>query len=235
MPETTQRKKPQQRLFQIHNLVRRVATRGARQRAAGRHRMNLLLGGGLVRVVRGRYTTVSESVIRRLHRELTEKEEAGMLKVTDHTGRRVNLTNLKPVEDLPAPEKKPEPPLDSAANDKSFEHGVGESKPQFEGGKAVNEELPPPAALQEDIPEGHEEVEEVATEELTSDIPEGIDDEETPDTSSDVTEELVNAVYESGTRKELEIEAAKLGVDPEEGNKKDLARRLAEAGYQPKE
>lgn len=143
-----------QTFYQIHNLVRRVATRDVRVRQPRRSRFNLLLGGGLVRVVRGRHATVAESVIRKLLPELIKREKKGELKVTTATGVRVDLLTLTPVETQAPTPPKPNPPLDNAKNDPP---SAGAHVPTVEGGKAASEELRRPSVLENQIPEGVEE------------------------------------------------------------------------------
>ncbi len=191
--------------YKIHNMSRAVETRHLRAASsAQRAPKKLLLGGGVVRVLRGRPATVAERALRRMLPELVKREARGELKVTNMAGQRVDLSTLKPIEP-PAPEEpKPNPPLDSAANDKQ---NVGEHKPQHVGGAAAGQKLETPAVVTSGVPEGSEEP----------------------------SAELVEAIYESGTRKELERVAASLGVDPDDGNKTDLATRLAQAGYTPPE
>lgn len=186
-------------VYKIHNLCRAVETRPLRAAAtAKRAPKKLLLGGGLVRVVRGRPMPVTESVVRKLQPELLEKEKLGWLKVTTEGGLRVDITTLKAVEEALPEEPKPKPKLDSAADDSKYP--VGESMPEHKGGAALDEKLPIPSVIQPDIPEGKVDAQ---------------------------------AIYESGTRSELDKEAEKMGLSTE-GNKSDVAARLAEAGYVPK-
>lgn len=204
MAEETKKRVPKPpEIFHIHSMVRSVETRLQRAQSPTRHRFTQLLGGGLVRLVRKRPVPVAKALLLKLLPELVEKERLGLLKVTLPNGQRVDLSTLKPAEPPTPVEKKPERKLDSAADDKTFEHGVGEHKPQLPGGKAVSEPLDTPAVLV-DIPEGEVEV----------------------------TDELVQAIYDSGTRGDLDEVAESLELSTE-GNKRDVARRLAEAGYKP--
>lgn len=254
MPAKPKTKRPQ-RLFQIHNLVRRVETRTHRQQAASRHRMNLLLGGGIIRVVRGRFATVGESVIHRLLPELVEKEAAGMLMVTDNNGRRIDLRTGDVAENLPPVPPLPAPPLDSAANDKTFEHGVGQHIPQHSGGSAMTQSVDQPAAIRPEIPEGFEEEPELEEEPTNpaDALPEGTeqvvetevvtvvdvtepeepaDPEPSVDNTTESDEDRVQRIYDSASRAKLEGIAKEMKLDTS-GNKRDLAKRLAEAGYKP--
>jgi hypothetical protein len=168
------KKVPAPELFKIHSMVRDVSTRLHRAKAPKRHRFNLLLGGGLVRVVRKRATTVTKSTLQRLLPELLKKEEQGMLKVTDMIGRRIDLNTFQVVEEAPPEEVLPHPPLDTAATDHAYP--VGQQMPNVEGGVPAAQELDTPEALRRELPEGEDDEEEVLTE-----LPEGTDDDnETP-------------------------------------------------------
>jgi len=195
-------------LYQIHNVVREVTTRLTRAKQARRTRMTMLLGGGLLRVPRGRYVTVAEAMVRRLLAELTKKEEEGAVKVTTPDGRRIDLKTLKPLSPVATPAPLPQPPPDSAANDKTFEHGVGEGKPQMPGGRALSEDVKVPEVLNTALPEG---VEEGPNEDL---------------------EAIAQDIYDGGwSHRELkEVVAPDYGVDDLSGNKMALAKRLAAAG-----
>lgn len=152
--------------FQIHSLVRRVETRHQRMLSAERHRFSMLLGGGLLRVIRRRPTTVTKGVIEKLLPELLEKEKRGMLMVTTLQGQRIDLGTLKAIEGLPPVAPMPEPPLDSVENDETFEEGVGEARPQMPGGLPMTASVELPAVLQEKIEAVQEEPVVTATAEL---------------------------------------------------------------------
>lgn len=148
--------------YQIHSLVRKVETRHHRMLSAERHRFSMLLGGGLLRVIRRRPTTVTKGMIEKLLPELTEKEKRGMLMVTTLQGQRVDLATLAPIEGLPVTAPLPDPPLDSAEDDESFEAGVGEPLPQIPGGLAQTAEVELPAVLAERVEAAKDEEPEVA-------------------------------------------------------------------------
>lgn len=240
---------PKDSVLLIHNMVRRQETRLQRATSPERHRMNLILGGGLVRVPRGRYVPVAKSLVKRMARELIEKEKLGLLKVTTVTQQRVDIDTLVPVEELPVSAPLPNPPLDSASNDLTFEHGVGNPVPNIEGGKGEGEEVDRPGVLDQELPDGdEEELEEEA--EVPSDEPvdpapslEAAEEEPTPEASPEAPVEepavaaedvtaLANGLYENYTSKELVAIAESLELETS-GNKKALAARLAEAGYHP--
>ncbi len=143
-------------LFKIHNTVRDVQTRVVRKMAPTRHCRVLLLGGGLIRVVRKRPAIVAPSIIKRLLPELMALEKAGRVKVTDMAGRRMDLETGQLAELPPAP-KPPTKVLDSAANDPAFEHGVGQDMPPMLGNEAEQADVEPPTVLERDFPEGKDE------------------------------------------------------------------------------
>jgi hypothetical protein len=144
-------------LYKIHNTVRDVQTRVVRAVSPTRHCRVLLLGGGLIRVVRKRPAIVALPILKRLVPELIELEKVGRAKVTDMAGRRLNLETGELAELPPAP-KPPTKVLDSAANDPAFEHGVGQDMPTMQGNEAEQAEVEPPAILERDFPEGEDEV-----------------------------------------------------------------------------
>lgn len=179
MAEKKTKKVPAPELFKIHSLVRDVSTRLHRARSPKRHRFNLLLGGGLIRVVRKRATTVTKATLQRLLPELLEKEALGMLKVTDMIGRRVDLNTFKVLEEAPPEEVLPHPPLDTAATDHAYP--VGQSMPNLEGGVPAAQELPTPEALQRELPDGEDE--DAEEEDSLQELPEGTD--ETPESEAE--------------------------------------------------
>jgi hypothetical protein len=199
-------------VYKIHNMSRSIETRSLRAAStAVRAPKKLLLGGGTVRVVRGRPATVTEAVLRRMQPELIKREGRGELKVTNAHGLRVDLTTLKPMEAPPVAPPKPNPPLDSAADDNKYP--IGEDMPQHPGGAGRNENLEVPAVVGSSVPEGSEETEEMTEEAFDA---------------------LVEAIKESATSKVLAGKAADRNLSTE-GNKTDIATRLAEAGYEPGE
>lgn len=210
--------------YKIHNMSRAIETRSLRAASSAvRAPKKLLLGGGTVRVLRGRPATVTEAALRRMQPELLKREERGELKVTDIHDRRVDISTLKPMEDAPVDPPKPAPKLDSAADDNKYP--IGEGQPQHPGGAALTDKLDVPAVITDNIPEGNEEPEPVS--------------EPSPETAPvPATEEslasVVQAIYDSGTSKSLKAQAAEMGLSTE-GNKTDVATRLAEAGYSPEE
>jgi hypothetical protein len=147
--------------YKIHNMSRSIETRHLRAAStAQRAPKKLLLGGGIVRVVRGRPATVTEVALKRMLKELQDKEKLGWLMVTTPTGLRVDLDTLKPLEGPPVTAPKPHPPQDTAATDNKYP--VGQDMPQHPGGAARSEDLELPAVVNPDIPEGKEDLTVVA-------------------------------------------------------------------------
>lgn len=208
-PKAEKHRQEKPEVFHIHSLVRSTETRLQRAQAPSRHRFKQLLGGGLIRLVRRRPVPVAKALVLRLLPELVQKEKEGLLKVTTPDGRRVDLSTLKPAEPVKTAAPKPQPPLDSAENDQSFEEGVGIPMAQAPGGVPQGVELPLPAAARG--------------------LPEGVDDESEV-TPPENVEEAAQRLYDGNTKAQL-VEIAKgLGVDSD-GNKMDVAQRLADAGY----
>ena len=218
--------KPKSVLYKIHNVVRDQATKLTRTKQPRRPRMTLLLAGGVLRIQRGRYQVVTEALVRQLAPALIAAEKAGSVKVTTMGDQRVDIDTLQPLERAATPAALKKAPLDSAANDQSFASGVGEGKPTMPGGKALSQELPVPAILPPQMSEAEEEAAEEADQ--LSESTE-VAEEAAPVT---VDPALTEAVYNSGTAKELTAKALELGLSVE-GNKRDVAGRLAAAGYVP--
>lgn len=142
--------------FRIYSLVREKETKLQRVTSPTRHRFNQILGGGLVRVVRKRPTTVTRSMLERLLPEVKLKEAAGILMVTDMVGNRIDLNTMAPTKKALAPNMTPNFPLDDAARDQTYPQGVGNALPNIPGGKALTTDAEVPVLLSPDIPEGVE-------------------------------------------------------------------------------
>ncbi len=139
-----------EKLFLIHNTVRRPETKMNRLMAPKKPKTNLLLAGGAVRVTPGRCVTVTESFIRQSCRELVKLEEQGALKVTDTARCRVDIVSLMPTGEAPVPANvNPNFPLDSVERDQTFEFGVGNPMPQNPG-RLPEGDAPVPSLLQDD-------------------------------------------------------------------------------------
>lgn len=172
MAESTKKAPPAPELFKICSLVRDVSTRIHRAKSPTRHRFNLLLGGGLVRVTRKRPATVTKSMVLRMQPELLDKEARGMLMLTNMIGQRVSIETLAVVGSLPPEAPLPTPPLDSAATDHAYP--VGEPKPMFLGGLTSDQEVEVPEVIKPDLPEGEDDEELADGEEEESMEPETV-------------------------------------------------------------
>jgi hypothetical protein len=150
------KKKPE--FYQIRSAVRTLDTRVQRVTSPARHRFSYMLGGGLVRLTRKRPSTVSADVLQKLLPELKDKEQQGILVVTNAAGERLDLNSLKVVS-KPAP-ASPLPNIqpDSIANDKN--EGIGKPMAPEEGALPEGAVVSAPVVTRPDrIPEGIEEPE----------------------------------------------------------------------------
>jgi hypothetical protein len=130
-------------IYKVHSGVRKVHTRMKRMKAAGRHRFVQRLAGGDITVRRVRAATITETQLKAHLPELQRAHEEGRIEVRTVTGELVDLKTMK-VAAKPASPPKPAPPLDSAANDKTFPEGVGQKMPMYEGGPALDDNPEPP-------------------------------------------------------------------------------------------
>ena len=121
-------------MYKIHSMVRSVHTRTQRTKSPKRHRFVQRLGGGAITVRRTRPATITKELLERYLEEIKQGVEEGRLVVKTPTGEVVDLTTMtatpKPVADSPRPEVQP----DSAANDKTYDGGVGQHMPIFPDG-----------------------------------------------------------------------------------------------------
>ncbi len=116
--------------YRVHSMVRRVATRTKRQQSASRHRFVQRLAGGEITVRRARPATISAAQLDQHLELLKVAVEDGRIEVRTMVGAVVDLSTLKaaPVKETASP--KADPPLDSAANDRTFDGGVGVMPPE---------------------------------------------------------------------------------------------------------
>lgn len=171
MAEESSKKVAPPELFKIHSLVRDVTTRVHRAKSPIRHRANMLLGGGLIRVLYKRPATVTKATLNRLLAELIDKEKRGMLMVTDMTNRRISLSDFSVVKDLPPTPPLPSPPLDTAVTDNKYP--MGEPKPMFVDGLPETAEVEAPIIVQRTLPDGEDEGEpEPVAEPMAEPLPE---------------------------------------------------------------
>jgi hypothetical protein len=149
-----------ERIFKVHSGVRKRHTRLKRRKLPGRQDFVQRLVGGDVVVRRKRPATITESKLRDNLPEFKRAYEEARIEVRTPTGQLVDLDTLKVTEELPTPVAKPHPPMDSAANDKTFPAGRGHKMPVVEGGIPQGEDAPSPsvASLPGDEPEEIEDV-----------------------------------------------------------------------------
>lgn len=119
--------------FYIHNTTRSPHTRDVRRSVPGPESStkNIFIGGGLLRVVRGRPVPVAEAFLRRHVPELLAKEKKGLIAVYNAKTQRVDLSTLEVLPSAPPP-----PPVtDDAA-------GAATAHPPAT--PATNDEVPAP-------------------------------------------------------------------------------------------
>jgi hypothetical protein len=102
------------------------------------------IGGGDIVVRRGRATIVSEEVIKKHIVELKQGVADGRIIVTTLGGQPVDLATMTAAP-VPTTPPKPNVRLDSAANDKTFLHGVGNAIPQYQDGLGMTQTAESPA------------------------------------------------------------------------------------------
>lgn len=92
--------------FYIHNTARSPHTREVRRNVSGPESStkNLFIGGGLLRVVRGRPMPVAEAFLRKHVAELLTKESKGLIAVYNAKTQRVDLSTLAAVPEAPPPD-----------------------------------------------------------------------------------------------------------------------------------
>lgn len=171
-----------ERQFHIHNITRKIETRILRTVGTGQARGALILGGGLLRVMRGRPVLATESLITRLKSELLQKEKQGFLKVTTPTGVLVDISTLKEIGVRPPTVVRPRFPLDSAQRDRN--EGVGEDPPQHWHNAPRKAQLEAPDLIKPFVTPV---VEEVAPE-VVEEIPETLPPEELLEDIAEVAE-----------------------------------------------
>lgn len=129
-------------LYKIHNMVREISTRTLRMKAPVHHRFVQRFGGGQITVRRTRPATVSKAVLLRHLLEIQKAVNEGRVVIKTMMGEVVDLDTFASKAAANTASPPPRPPLDSAANDKTFEYGVGEKKELFEGGGAPGDTPP---------------------------------------------------------------------------------------------
>jgi len=91
--------------FYIHNTTRSPHTRDVRRSVPGPESStkNIFIGGGILRVVRGRPMPVAEAFLRRHVPELLAKEKKGLIAVYNAKTQRVDLSTLEALPNAPPP------------------------------------------------------------------------------------------------------------------------------------
>lgn len=183
-------KEVRERRFLIYNTTRAKATRTQRALAPQHSKTTLLLGAGLLRIMRARPLPVTESVVRKLQAELITKEEAGLLYVATSAGLRVDLATLDVVERPKPVEPRPKKRLDSVANDAN--EGVGIPIPPYEDAIAQVQPVEPPTVGLPELPDSNEPAEDEVMSVL-DELVEEKSDEPTPAPVEVLVEEAVPA------------------------------------------
>lgn len=116
--------------FAIHNTVRGRTNRTQRAASAVHHRLVQRLGPSQARVRRGRPVILTEDAFLAQLDEIKQKVALGVIEVRSLDGRLVDLDTLEPAVPVVIP-RRPEPVMDSAANDKP----AGEKMGMYPGGK----------------------------------------------------------------------------------------------------
>jgi len=134
-------------VYKIHSMVRKVATRTLRAKSPSRHRFVQRLAGGDITVRRARAATVTESKIRLHIKELRAAVREGRIVVKTPTHQVVDILSDEFHLESSTPVASPAPKLqlDSAADDKTYEGGVGEDRPLFPGGVPQSQVAPSPS------------------------------------------------------------------------------------------
>lgn len=135
----------------VRSAVRDRNNRTARAAQTGRRTFVQRFAGGTIVVRRARPARLSEAVLRANLEEFKRAVLEHRITVTTLSGQAVDLSTFEvgPKEATPPP---PNPPLDSAKNDKNA--GIGYDIPPTPEGTGVNAETP--ELLQSRIPEGTE-------------------------------------------------------------------------------
>jgi len=106
-----------QELYYIHNTTRDPKTRDKRRQLVGPERStkNLHLGGGLLRVIRGRPSPVSKVVLTRLAKDLSDKYRKGLVRVTNQKGQEIDPASLAVVKEAVKHAPPPASKVETAA------------------------------------------------------------------------------------------------------------------------
>jgi hypothetical protein len=143
--------KPWPELYKIQSLVREISTRNQRMKAAVHHRFVQRFGGGTITVRRTRPATVTKAALLTYLEEIKKAVSDGKVQVTTLTGGIVNLDTFEVTPVVQPSSPLPNPPPDSAANDKTYVGGVGEHKPLFGGEGGVPGGEAPPLTIKDGL------------------------------------------------------------------------------------
>jgi len=166
----------------VVNTVRRWETRGLRRRPGGkRHRFNLILCGGKIRLLRGKSRPLPTELFQQFQKELAEKMSTGQIdiRVGGPNGKSIGLPEdeeLMEVRDDDRQEK--DASEESQASASSSSPGVEASEGESEGESEASEE----------------EVEEPTDDEPEEDLE--ADDEDEPEEEPELEEEEEDSVPE---------------------------------------
>lgn len=139
-------------LYTIHSVVRGRGNRALRASMPVHHRFAQYIGKDQKRLIRSRPLVITEEMLMRDLQELKEKAKMGILEVKTGDGRVLDLETMQPTGPVAVSPPLPNPPLDSAANDKP----AGQNMPMFPGGLTQAdipvEFMPDPPAPVTDMP-----------------------------------------------------------------------------------
>lgn len=135
--------KTKQEVFKVHSMVRDIATRNQRMKAAAHHRFVQRFGGGRITVRRARPATVTKAMLMAHLAEIKKAVAEGKVIVKTLTGAVVDLETLQAEPQALVSKPLPNPPADSVKNDQTFEKGVGEKIPLFPDGGVPGGDRPP--------------------------------------------------------------------------------------------
>lgn len=144
--ETEDRTEPQ---LYIVNLVRRWQTRGMRRRPGGkRHRFNLLLCGGKIRLLRGKSRPLPVELLHQFQDDLADRMRSGQIdiRVGGPNGPSIGLPDEVELPEIPHDDgQEKDAPEESQASAASAEAGVeaSEGEPEEES-EASEEEVEEP-------------------------------------------------------------------------------------------
>lgn len=131
--------------FYVHSGVRKRHTRLKRMQASTHPALVQHIGGLIVR--RSRPVRISEAKVAEILPQLQQAHAEGRLELRTPDGRLVDLQSLAPVTAPEVSRPLPNPPLDSAANDKP----TGAQLPAYYEGTAISAKTTTPALVAETV------------------------------------------------------------------------------------